>query len=84
MDNLSNLVQGPERQHILKQVLDARTLEEIDTVSEQLRQWVRMHPEDVGIREAFEGLSLLRDIAEEQEAERTLASGSTGHTERVA
>ena len=49
---------------------DARTLPEITTATRELREWVRQNPEDVGIREAFEGLSLMRDIAEEQEAER--------------
>lgn len=61
----------PERERILDQVLDARTLPEIADATQELRGWLRQNPEDTGIREAFEGLSLMRDIAEEQEAERT-------------
>jgi hypothetical protein len=63
------LVDNPERKRILKQVLDARSLPEIDAATETLRVWVRRNPEDAGIVEAFEGLSLMRDIAEEQAAE---------------
>ena len=65
-----NFADNPERERILDQALDARTLPEITTATRELREWVRQNPEDVGIREAFEGLSLMRDIAEEQEAER--------------
>ncbi len=65
-----NFANGPERERILDQALDARTLPEIATATQELREWVRQNPADVGIREAFEGLSLMRDIAEEQEAER--------------
>lgn len=60
----------PERESILSQVLDARTLAEIDAATCALRQWLERYPEDAGIREGFGGLSLMRDIAEEQEAER--------------
>ncbi len=65
---------NPERERILDQALDARTLPEIATATQELREWVRQNPADVGIREAFEGLSLMRDSAEEQEAERAHAS----------
>ena len=74
-----NIADNPERKRILNQVLDARTIPEIDAATEILRAWVRRNPDDVGIVEAFGGLSLLRDIAEEQEAERahseTLTAG---------
>lgn len=76
-----NFPDNPERERVLDQALDARSLPEIATATRELREWVRQNPEDVGIREAFEGLSLMRDIAEEQEAERahpkraTVASG---------
>ena len=59
-----------ERQRILDQALDARTLPEIATATQELWDWARQNPTDVGIREAFEGLSMMQDIAEEQEAER--------------
>jgi len=61
---------NPERERILDQAPDARTLPEIATATRELQEWVRQKPEDIGIREAFEGLSLMQDIAEEQEAER--------------
>ena len=61
---------NPERERVLDQVLDARTLPEIADATQKLRDWLHRNPEDTGIREAFEGLSLMRDIAKEQEAER--------------
>ena len=64
------LLQRPERQYIIDLVLDARTLPEIENAWQELRQWLRLHPEDVGIQEGFESLSLMRDIAQEQQAER--------------
>jgi hypothetical protein len=60
----------PERQRIIELVLDARTLAEIEAATEELHAWLQLHPEDVGIQEGFESLSLMRDIAEEQNAER--------------
>jgi hypothetical protein len=70
MKHNTTIMAHPERQRILDQALDARTLVEIEKATQALREWVRCHPEDVGIQEAFEGLALMRDIAEEQEAER--------------
>ena len=64
---------NPEREQILDRVLDARTLTEIADATQELREWVRQNPADTGIREAFEGLSLMLDITEEQGAERTQA-----------
>lgn len=65
-----NFADNPGRERILDQALDARTLPEIAVATRELREWVRQNPDDTGIREAFEGLSLMQDIAEEQEAER--------------
>ena len=64
-----NFADNPGRERILDQALDARTLPEIAVATRELREWVRQTPDDIGIREAFEGLSLMHDIAEEQEAE---------------
>ena len=64
---------NPERERVLDQVLDARSLTQIGDAEQALRTWLKRNPEDTGIREAFEGLSLMRDIAEEQEAERASA-----------
>ena len=73
MKTITPLLQMPERQRVVDLVLDARTLPEIEYASQELRQWLCLHPEDAGIREGFESLSLMRDIAQEQEVERLLA-----------
>lgn len=73
-----------ERQHILGQALDARTLAEIEIATRDLREWIRCNPTDTGITEAFEGLSLMRDIAEDQEAERIMVMRGPARVEQVA
>lgn len=60
--------QDPERQRILLQALDATTLCEIDVATRELKQWVKDHPDDLGIVDAFEQLSLMEDIARENES----------------
>jgi len=72
-----NFAGNPERERVLDQVLDARSLTEIRAAEQELRSWLKNNPKDTGIREAFEGLSLMRDIAEEQEAERMSAERQT-------
>lgn len=59
--------QDPERQRILIQALDATTLCEIDVATRELKQWVRDHPDDLGIVDSFEQLSLMEDTARDQE-----------------
>jgi hypothetical protein len=61
----------PERQHILTQALDATTLSEIETATRELKQWVAAHPDDLGIVDAFEQLSLMEDIAHEKASDTT-------------
>ncbi len=58
-----------DKQRILDLALEARTIPEIAAATQKLREWARQSPNDVGIREASEGLSMMRDFAEEQEAE---------------
>jgi hypothetical protein len=58
------------RELLTEQVLDATTLSEIQAARQALRAWIEAHPEYEGMGDAFEQLSLLQDIAEEQEAER--------------
>ncbi len=72
-----NFAGNPERERVLDQVLDARSMTEIKAAEQELRSWLKRNPEDTGIREAFEGLSLMRDIAEEQEAERASSERQT-------
>jgi hypothetical protein len=67
---------NPKRQQVLTQALAATSLTEIESAACALRQWVKEHPDDLGITAAFEQLSLLKDIAEDQEAQRLLNSGA--------
>ena len=59
------------RQRVLEQALRARTLPEIEAATDELHQWVSAHPDDLGIVDAFEQLSLMEDIAYEQESGET-------------
>lgn len=70
---MTNPTETPKREQVLDQVLDARSLPEIRAAEQELRSWLKRNPEDTGIREAFEKLSLMRDSAKEQEAERMSA-----------
>lgn len=65
------------RERLTGQVLGATTLPEIHAARQALRAWIAAHPEDAGMSDAFEQLSLLEDIANEQEAERQ--QKATGH-----
>lgn len=58
------------RDRLTIQVLDATTLPEIEAATKALRSWIKAHPEDEGMSDAFEQLFILKEIAEEQEAER--------------
>lgn len=55
---------NPEREELITQVLSARTLPEIASAEQSLRHWLEQHPEDVGLEDAFEQLSMLQDCAE--------------------
>lgn len=67
------------RERLTNQVLDATTLDEVLAATEVLREWIKTRPEErEWMRDGFEQLSLMQDIAEEQEAERR------GQTEQVA
>lgn len=57
---------NPERQRILNQALRARSLPEIEVATLELRQWVEAHPDDLGIVDAFEQLSLMEDCLREE------------------
>ena len=54
------------RQIVIERVLDAKALPEIDVAREALRAWLRAHPDDDGIKEAFDQLSLMEDIASDE------------------
>ena len=51
---------NPEREQVLTEALEARTPQEVELATQQLRQWVKTHPDDLGIVDAFEPLALRR------------------------
>ncbi|MGI4789130.1 MAG: hypothetical protein ACRYFS_09810 [Janthinobacterium lividum] len=63
-----------DRERVRDQVLDARTLPEVALARQEICDWIRRNPDDTGIQEVFGGLSLMEDIAKEQEAERLLSN----------
>lgn len=50
---------NPERHRILMQALQATTLEEIEAAKHDLDSWLRAHPDDVGIEDAYEQFALM-------------------------
>ena len=54
------------REYVTKKVLSARSLPDIREAQKMLRDWIKAHPEDEGMRDGFEQLSLMQDIAEEE------------------
>ncbi len=60
----------PERTRIMNQALRATTFAEIAVANREMDQWVSEHPDDLGIRDAYEVLDNMQEIAEFQEAQR--------------
>lgn len=52
------------REQITKLVLTARALPDVLKAQQVLRTWISQYPEDEGMRDGFEQLSLMQDIAE--------------------
>ena len=52
------------REAVTKIVLSARTLPDVLNAQQVLRAWIKAHPEDEGMRDGFEQLSLMQDITE--------------------
>ncbi len=66
-----NYTDDTERNRIAHQALRARTLSEISTATRELNRWVDNHPDDWGIRDAYEVLENMREAAEaEQKPDR--------------
>lgn len=62
------------RQILTEQVLDATTLDEVRAAREALRAWIMKYPEErEWMRDGFEQLAQMEEIAEAQEAERRSA-----------
>ncbi len=64
-----NYAEHPERERVLNQALRARTFSEIALANVEMDQWVAAHPEDLGIRDAYEVLDNMQEIAEFQQQE---------------
>jgi len=58
------------RERVTKLVLSARTLPEIEAAKQVLREWMKAHPEEQGMRAGFEQLYTIQEIIEGEEAER--------------
>jgi len=58
------------RESATKLVLSARTLPEIEAAKQVLREWMKAHPEEQGMRAGFEQLYTIQEIIENEEAER--------------
>ena len=65
-----NYTKHPERERILNQALKARTFAEIAAANREMDQWVSDHPDDLGIRDAYEVLDNMQEIAEFQQAQQ--------------
>lgn len=60
----------PERTRVINQALCATTFAEIAAANHEMDQWVSAHPDDLGIRDAYEVLDNMQEIAEFQQAEK--------------
>ena len=60
-----------------KQVLSADTLPEIGAAKQVLREWMKAHPEEQGMRWGFEQLYTIQEIIEAEEAEPARSRGQT-------
>ena len=64
------------RESATKLVLSARTLPEIEAAKQVLREWMKAHPEEQGMRWGFE-LYTIQEIIEAEEAEPARSRGQT-------
>jgi len=55
------------RELVTEKVLRARSLPDVQEAQQTLRDWIKAHPEDEGMRDGFEQLSLLQDVAEKEQ-----------------
>jgi hypothetical protein len=66
---MMNYAEHPERERVLNLALRARTFSEIAAANLEMDRWVADHPEDLGIRDAYEVLDNMQEIAEFQQQE---------------
>lgn len=62
------------RERVSEQVLTANTLPEIEAAKQVLREWMKAHPEEQGMRAGFEQLYTIQEIIEDEEAESARAN----------
>ena len=53
------------REEIIGRALSARTLQQIEAATLELNAWVEAHPDDIGIRWAFEQMALVESAIRE-------------------
>ncbi len=58
------------RDQVTKIVLSARTLSEVEAAKQVLRDWLKGHPDEQGMRDGFEQLYTIQEIIEEENARR--------------
>ena len=58
------------RERVSEQVLSADTLTEIEAAKQVLREWMKVHPEEQGMRAGFEQLYAIQEIIENEETEQ--------------
>ena len=63
-----DLVNDPDRVRLIRQIRNAETLAEVRAAQSALGQWCREHPQDLGILDAGEELSLLVDALLEDDS----------------
>ena len=66
-----NYADCEERERIIAQALNARTLPEIEKAAQALRNWIQEHPEDLSAEDALEPLALRRQGLSAQDELRT-------------
>ena len=66
-----NYAKDGERCRIAHQAMRATTMAEVIHATHELDQWVDDHPDDLGIIDAYEILENMKEITEEQQAERS-------------
>ena len=58
------------RELVINQCLSADTLPEIEAATGVLREWMKAHPEEQGMRAGFEQMSKIQEIIEDENARR--------------
>ncbi len=58
------------RDRVTRQVLQANSLLEIEAAKQVLRDWLKAHPAEQGMRDGFEQLYTIQEIIEDEDARR--------------